>query len=99
MASDPFLDFCDQLKEMSSASTDEWSFFSPAPVEPAQVNEPQNPEYSPAVPNLDIISGITEDLRFPKSQGVCCISDSTCVTSDIRYRSYRLLAPGVGVQR
>ncbi|OSX63315.1 hypothetical protein POSPLADRAFT_1139007 [Postia placenta MAD-698-R-SB12] len=69
MASDPFLDFCDQLKEMSSASTDEWSFFSPAPVEPAQVNEPQNPEYSPAVPNLDIISGITEDLRFPKSQG------------------------------
>lgn len=99
MASDPFLDFCDQLKEMSSASIDEWSFFSPVPVEPAHANEPRNTEHSPDVPNPDIIGDTTEDLPLPESQGVCCMSVSTCVTSDVRYRSYRFLASGVGVQR
>ncbi|KAF9819651.1 hypothetical protein IEO21_01916 [Rhodonia placenta] len=69
MASDPFLDFCDQLKEMSSASIDEWSFFSPVPVEPAHANEPRNTEHSPDVPNPDIIGDTTEDLPLPESQG------------------------------
>ncbi|KAF9802235.1 hypothetical protein IEO21_09923 [Rhodonia placenta] len=55
MASDPFLEFCDKLKELESAGADEWSFFSQIPAELAKVNEPENAEDSSDVPDLQAL--------------------------------------------
>lgn len=74
MASDPFLEFCDKLKEMESASTDEWAFFPQIPAELAEINECQNGEGSHDVPDPGAIVWSTDcDLPPLDSQEVCCI--------------------------
>lgn len=74
MASDPFLEFCDKLKELESAGADEWSFFSQIPAELAKVNEPENAEDSSDVPDLQaLVQEMGWDLPPLDSEEVCHI--------------------------
>ncbi|EED85914.1 predicted protein [Postia placenta Mad-698-R] len=55
MASDPFLEFCEKLKEMASTSTDQWSSLSSDPAEVTEVAGPRTAEGSLDIPDLQAI--------------------------------------------
>lgn len=100
MASDPFLEFCEKLKEMASTSTDQWSSLSSDPAEVTEVARPRTAEGSLDIPDLQAIVQETDwDLPPFEPQEVCRILCFCQTTSDVSHHSHRFPASEMGVQR